>query len=112
MPKIVALLLPLLIGLSFTSHAQVYKSTDDDGNVVFSDTPADGGEEIQVPRANVADPVEAPAPAPSEPKPKPEVVVEETPQPEVIVIDDDDDDGDIGMRQKHRRAKHRRNAER
>jgi hypothetical protein len=109
MPKIVALLLPLLIGLSFTSHAQVYKSTDDDGNVVFSDTPADGGEEIQVPKANVADPVEAPAPAPS--KPKPEVVVEETPQPEVIVIDDDDD-GDIGMRQKHRRAKHRHNAER
>jgi hypothetical protein len=99
MPKIVVLLLPLLIGLSFTSHAQVYKSTDDDGNVVFSDTPAE------------ADPVEAPAPAPSEPKPKPEVVVEETPQPEVIVIDDDDD-GDIGMRQKHRRAKHRRNAER
>jgi hypothetical protein len=32
MPKIVALLLPLLIGLSFTSHAKVYKSTDDDGN--------------------------------------------------------------------------------
>jgi hypothetical protein len=106
MSKINALLLPLLIGLSFASHAQVYESTDADGNVVYSDKPADGGAEVQVPKANVADPVEAPAQVP--PEPKPEVIVEETPQPEVIVTGDDDDDGGMGIRQEHRKAKQRK----
>lgn len=109
MPKVSALLLPLLMGLSSTSYAQVYKSTDADGNVVYSDTPAAGGEEIQVPEANVADPVEAPAYVP--PEPKPEVIVEEKPQPEVIVTTDDDDDGHMGMREKRRKDKHRQNRE-
>lgn len=104
MPKAYAPLIALLIGLSGISHAQVYKSIDAEGNVTFSDTPPPDGEEIKVPEANVADPVEVPAVVP--PEPKPEVKAEETPQPQVIVITDDDDGG-LSAREKRRRAKRR-----
>ena len=104
MPKISAFLLPLLIGVSSTSHAQVYKSTDADGNVVYSDTPATESKTIQIREPNVADPVEAPAQAPAEPKP--EETAQEEPQPEVIVITDEDD-GHLGIAEKRRRAERR-----
>ena len=114
MPKVHALLLSLLMGFSCASYAQIYKSIDADGNVVFSDTPpVTGGEEIQVPEANVADPVEVPVNASPEsvpesaPAPASEVT-EEQPQPEVSTSDGDDDDG-LNTRQKVRRAKRLRN---
>jgi hypothetical protein len=106
MPKVYALLIALLTGLSGISHAQVYKSIDAEGNVVYSDTPTEDAEEVQVPKANVADSVEVPAVTP--PEPKPEVKTEKTPQPEVTVITDDgDDDGDMSIREKRRKAKRR-----
>ena len=112
MPKINTLLLPLLMGLSSTGYAQVYKSTDADGNVVFSDTPAAGSEEIQVSEPNVADSVEVPAYVPPDPAAAaaPEVT-EEQPQPVVIVIneDDDDDDGSRNLREKLHKANRRQN---
>ena len=54
------LLFPLLLCLGGTAFAQVYKSTDSEGNVTFSDTPSDGSEAVQVEETNVADPVEVP----------------------------------------------------
>ena len=107
MPKVYTPLIALLIGLSGTSHAQVYKSIDAEGNVVYSDTPTKDAEEVEVPKANVADSVEVPEVA--SPEPKPEVKAEEIPQPEVIVITDDDDDGDLSAREKRRKAKRRHN---
>lgn len=111
MPKVNALLLPLLMGLSCASYAQVYKSIDADGNVVYSDTPpATGGEEIQIPEANVADPVEVPVSV--TPAPAPEVTVEESQPEDIVTSDEDDDDYDgVTARQKLRRAKRRQNRE-
>lgn len=108
MSKIYAPLFALLMGWSCASHAQVYKSTDAEGNVIFSDKPIDGGEEIQVPDANVSDPVEVPAYVPPEPKPE---VKEEPPQPQVIVVEEDDSEG-LSARQRMRRAKRRHHPER
>ena len=105
MTKVYAPLVVLLIGLSGTSHAQVYKSIDAEGNVVYSDTPTQNAEEIQVPKANVADSVEVPEA--STPEPKPEASTEETPQPEVVVITDDDDDDGLSARERRRKAKRR-----
>ena len=68
------LLFPVMLSLSCTVLAQVYKSTDADGNVIFSDTPNTDSEEVEVTSPNIADPVEVPAnvtaPEP-EPEPKP-----------------------------------------
>ena len=77
MPGFRSLLLLLLWGLSCAALAQVYKSTDAEGNVVFSDTPTESGEEVKIPELNVADPVETPV---SEPPPP---AVETAPEPEV-----------------------------
>ena len=67
------LLFPLLLGLSCTAAAQVYKSTDADGNVVFSDTPAADSEEVEISEPNIADPVEVPENVPP-PEPPPKAV--------------------------------------
>jgi hypothetical protein len=71
MIKFRQLLFPVMLGLSCTLQAQVYKSTDADGNVIFSDTPAADSEEVQIPEPNLADPVEVPEYVPPpEPPPK------------------------------------------
>ena len=67
------LLFPLLLGLSCSALAQVYKSTDADGSVVFSDTPADGSEEVEITDPNIADPVKVHAYVPP-PEPPPKAV--------------------------------------
>ena len=107
MSKFYAALIGLLIGLYGSSHAQVYKSIDADGNVVFSDTPTRNSEEVNVPKANVADSVEVPESAPGESMPEPKKQ-EIAPQPEVVVVvEDDDDDDDLSRREKRREAKRR-----
>jgi hypothetical protein len=71
--------LPLL-GFSLTAHAQVYQSTDADGNVLFSDQPTPESKEVKVPETNVGDSVDVPPPAPDPVvEPKPEIAVEELP---------------------------------
>ena len=88
------ILLPLILGLSCTALAQVYKSTDADGNVIFSDTPDTDSEEVEVTSPNVADPVEVPANV-TAPEPEPKAVKTKKGQPkdelvgEVYVKDDD-----------------------
>lgn len=71
-----ALLLPLTLGLlSSPIQAQIYKTTDEHGNVVFSDQPPKDGapsEEIDVSPTNTA-----PAAAVSAPAPKPDKAPEE-----------------------------------
>ena len=105
MPRFRTLLLPLLWGLSCAVFAQVYKSTDAEGNVVFSDTPAEGGEEVKIPEANVADPVEVPEYVPPAPEPQ---VVEQQPPVEVIVGEDKSDSGGSNRRRwRHRKSHHR-----
>jgi len=59
-----------MLGLACTALAQVYKSTDADGNVIYTDTPAADSEEIQIQEPNISDPVEVPVTVP-EPEPKP-----------------------------------------
>ena len=71
-----------LLGFSLAAHAQVYQSTDADGNVTFSDQPTPEGKEVVVPETNVGDSVDVPPPAPAlEPvvEPKPEIKIEELP---------------------------------
>lgn len=109
-----ALLFPLLLGLSCAAFAQVYKSTDAEGNVTYSDTPSTGDEAVQVEKTNVADPVnvqedEAFVPA-SEPEPK-AVKQQAPPQPEPSVNADDDDNHYVApravRRSHHLRREHR-----
>ena len=104
MPGLRTLLLLLLWGLSSVAFAQVYKSTDAEGNVVFSDTETQGDEEVKIPETNVADPVEVPAYVPP-PAPKPEAAVEQP--PEVITGEDNRDGGRSRRGYRHRpRAGH------
>ena len=49
--------------LSSGTWAQIYETTDEHGNKVFSDTPTSGAEVVDLPEANIADSVE-PAPRP------------------------------------------------
>jgi len=66
-------LFPVMLGLSCTALAQVYKSIDADGNVIFSDTPTTDSEEVEITAPNVGDPVEVPANV-TAPKPEPKAV--------------------------------------
>jgi len=69
-----------LIGFSLAAHAQVYRSTDADGNVIFSDQPTPESEEVVVPETNVGDSVDVPPPAPVPVvEPEPEIKIEELP---------------------------------
>jgi hypothetical protein len=69
-----------LPGLFLPAHAQVYESTDADGNVLFSDQPTPESEEVKVPETNVGDSIEVPPPAPDPVvEPKPEIANEELP---------------------------------
>ena len=81
MRKLRLLTLFLLFGLTPPIAAQVYQSTDEDGNVTFSDQPTDDSKKVTIQESNIADPVEVPPPAP-EPEPEPEPDVEETRLPE------------------------------
>ncbi len=66
MQKHTSLLALCLAVASSTASAQVYRSTDADGNTVFSDRPMPGSVEIDVEPPNAADPLVIPV-APTEP---------------------------------------------
>jgi len=89
------LIFPALLSISFMAQAQVYQSTDEEGNVSFSDQPTPDSEQIVVPATNVGDSVDVPPPAPK-PEPAPEIVADEIPaglQGELYVKEKDDDNG-------------------
>ena len=99
MPKFLSRLLLCLVFASATALAQVYQSTDADGNTVFSDQPLPGGVKVDVSPPNVADPMAIPV-APSEPpaeaKPQPQPSTQQsTESAERTYEDDDDRDGRV-----------------
>ena len=107
MIKYRVLLFPLLLGLSCTAFAQVYKSTDAEGNVTYSDTPSADSEAVGVEPTNVADPVKVPEN--TSPPPEPKVVKTERPPETTTPKDygDDDDDGYYGVRPRVRQHRRR-----
>jgi hypothetical protein len=108
MIKCRVLLFPVFLCLSSTTFAQVYKSTDAEGNVTFSDTPSDGSKAVEVEKTNVADPVEVPENKSPAPAPEPKVVKTERPPDVTVEKDYGDDDGYVGVRPRQRVRRHRR----
>jgi hypothetical protein len=78
MIKPCTILFSFILATSNTAFAQVYQSTDADGNIVFSDTPTPSSQEIQIPETNLSDAVKVPEPI-LKPEPEPEVIAEEVP---------------------------------
>jgi hypothetical protein len=86
------LLCPLLcfglFSLDGIVFAQVYKSYDADGNVIFSDKPTEGGKEVEVTEPNLSDSFEIPPPPPAEPLPETNPEAESEPEPAAPPIAD------------------------
>ena len=91
MIKFRLLLLSALVVAAPGFATEVYQSTDEKGNPVFSDVPTEGSEAIQIQQPNVGDSVDVPPPSP---EPAPEPKAEPQPEPQVIVIEDKDDGGE------------------
>ena len=103
-----------MTGVAF---AQVYKSYDADGNVVFSDKPTKRSKEVEIIKPNLSDSFEAPPPPPAESaletKPGTESELEPVAQP---ITDDDsadtNNDGRVSRREKEEQRKERRKKKR
>ena len=76
----VRLLLLLALTVSSVASAQVYRTTDEQGNVIFTDTPPPGGaEEVKLNRTNTTPATElAEPPEPTEEEPAEEEDIEYT----------------------------------
>ena len=48
----------LMVAWSAISQAEIYQSKDAEGNPVFTDTPSDGAQKVDLPQENIADAVE------------------------------------------------------
>jgi hypothetical protein len=106
--KLRTLLLLLLLGSSCTAFAQVYQSTDSEGNTSFSDTPSAGSQEIVIPETNTGEAVKVPEPTPEpEPAPEPKVVEQQVAPPEAVE-GDYNNGGGYYRRRHHRRYGHGR----
>ena len=107
-----------LLSLNGVAFAQVYKSYDADGNVVFSDKPSQDSREVEVTKPNVSDSFEIPpSPPPSESplETKPEAEPEPEPVTQPIADDDSADtnnDGRVSRREKEAQRKERRKKKR
>lgn len=109
MSKPRTLLLLLFLGSSCTAFAQVYESTDAEGNKSYSDTPSAGSQEIVIPETNTGDAVKVPEPKPEpEPAPEPKVVEQQAAPPEAVEGDYNNGGGYYRRRHHHRRYRHRR----
>ena len=101
-----SLLFALLLSLSSSAFAQVYQSTDEEGNPSFSDTPSAGSTEIKIPETNTGDAIKVPPPEPK-PAPVPELAVEKSAPPEVVE-GDYNNGGGYRKRRHYRRYGHGR----
>ncbi len=72
----------MLLGLNGAAVAQVYKSYDANGKVIFSDTPTQGSKEIEVTEPNVGNSFDIPPPAPAATLPESQAEGESEPEPE------------------------------
>ena len=106
-----------LLSLKGVAFAQVYKSYDADGNVIFSDKPTQRSQEVDISKPNVGDSFEVPPPSvESSPETKPETKPE--PEPVTQPISDFDpadtnQDGRVSRREKEeeRKQRHKKNRE-
>jgi hypothetical protein len=99
-----------LLSLSGVAFAQVYKSYDADGNVVFSDKPSRRSKEVEISKPNLSDSFEIPPPSPAEPPPDTKPVAGSEPEPATQPIADDDsadtnNDGRVSRREKEEQRK-------
>jgi len=101
------LLVPLFLCLSSSAFAQVYKSTDAEGNVTFSDTPSADSKEVGVEKTNVADPVKVPENSSPAPAPEPKVIQTERAPEAPAEKDYGDDGGYYGVRPRVRHHRRR-----
>ena len=104
-----------LLSLKSVAFAQVYKSYDADGNVVFSDKPSQRSTEVEITKPNLSESFEiSPSPpAESSLEPKPEAESEPEPAPVTQPVADDDladtnHDGRVSRREKEEQRKKRR----
>ena len=112
-----SLLFFVLLSLKATAFAQVYKSYDADGNVIFSDKPTQRSEEVEISKPNLSDSFEIPPPTPakSPPKTKPRAESETGPEMQPVADDDSADtnkDGRVSRREKEEQRKKRRKKKR
>ncbi len=106
-----------LLSLDGVAFAQVYKSYDADGNVVFSDKPTQRSSEVEVSKPNVSDSFEIPPPPPAESPLETKPEAESQPEPATQPIADDDsadtnNDGRVSRREKEEQRKERRKKKR
>ena len=101
-----------LLSLAGAAFAQVYKSYDANGNVVFSDKPSQRSKEVEISKPNVTDPFKIPAPSPADTSletkpaaPAPEPVSQPTADDDSA---DTNNDGRISRREKDEQRKERR----
>jgi Domain of unknown function (DUF4124) len=106
-----------LLSLNGVAFAQVYKSYDADGNVVFSDKPTQRSKEVEITKPNLSESFEIPPPPPTEPslETKPEAEPEAEPVTQPIADHDPADtnkDGRVSRREKEEQRKERRKKKR
>ena len=106
-----------LLSLNGVAFAQVYKSYDADGNVVFSDKPTQRSKEVEVTKPNLSDSFEIPPPPPAEPPLETKPEAESEPEPVTQPIADDEsadtnNDGRVSRREKEKQREERRKKKR
>jgi hypothetical protein len=106
-----------LLSVKGVAFAQVYKSYDANGNVIFSDKPTQSSQEVDVTKPNVSDSFEIPPPSA---EPTPETKPEAEPEPESVAEPNGDydpadtnKDGRVSRREKEeeREERHKKNRE-
>ena len=111
-----SLLFIALLSLNGAAFAQVYKSYDANGNVVFSDKPTKRSSEVEITNPNLSDSFEVPPPTESPPETEPETVsepeAESEPEPVAQPNTDNDsadtnNDGRVSRREKEEQRKER-----
>jgi len=102
-----------LLSSQGVAFAQVYKSYDADGNVVFSDKPTKRSTEVELTKPNVSESFEIPPSPPAESSLETKPETESEPAPATPPIADEDfadtnNDGRVSRREKEEQRKKRR----
>ena len=106
-----------LLSLNGVAFAQVYKSYDADGNVVFSDKPTKRSSEVEITKPNLSDSFDIPPPTESPPENSPEAEPEPESEPVTQPNSDYDsadtnNDGRVSRREKEEQREERRKRKR
>ena len=104
-----------LLSLNGIACAQVYKSYDANGNVIFSDTPTKRSSEVEITTPNVSDTFDIPPATESPPESEPEAESELEPSTQPNADYDPADtnfDGRVSRREKEDERKERRKKKR